>query len=463
MKFQPLNLLESRSPSPINIEDSSYKNCSNNLTIFDVSKIPNFYIFLEEEPLQGFDVQYWNQNGNFSHTENVNFSNIKQAKVEGGIFYFFYDLPSNFNTSGVYQIAVGYTAQDNNDYFEVFDFHNFVDTPEDCYYKMTYSQGCNIGKIPFVRCPDFKFEFYFNKGSDYYRETPIYEAEYEDNKEGQDESVYKRMLLQQEFRALNLTEALFKSIVYGAIYNNYEISFNGEENEKIRNIQFENPVYEGCCIFTFTINIIRDYMENTGCCSDVILTDCIEYEVQEVESIQDDLQEPTSDNNLCWLIEDDISNAPTEWTNHFNEVACGNGDGTWTYSQPEKIFIKNTNIYRIFNGTSYVDTFILTQIQSIPTIPVLNPGGYRYQVAGRSFEGYEACVFRSFNGSGYDPTVQTLIGTYTQQQFESGFQFQIQNCPFVGCGAPDSMNLSVLFKKPGCKDVLHEYFFPINF
>lgn len=463
MKFQPLNLLYQRSPFIAIQDGTSYEKCPGNLTIFDIAKIPNFYIFLEDEILSNdFDVRFIDVNGFTAHNENVPASTIKKANVEGGVYYFFYDIDSNFASPGIYQISVGYTAQDTNDYFEIFDYHKFVDTPEDCLYKMSFSQGCNIGKIPFIRCPEFKFEFYFSEESGYFRETPVYEAEYEDNKENQDEAVFRRMVLQQQFRALNITEALFHSIVYGAIYNNYEISINGETNEKIRNIQFENPTYEGCCIFSFTINIIRDYEVNTGCCSDIILTDCFDYQMQEVESVQDDLLEPFSDNNLCWLIEDDISNTPTEWSSHFNEVACGNGDGTWTYSQPDRIYIKDTNSYKVFNGTTYQNSMLITSVISVPpSTPI--PGLYQFQVQGLSFEGYEACVFRSFNGQGYDPDDTTLIGTYSQAQFEGGFTFQVQNCPFVGCGAPDSMNLSVLFKKPGCQDIYNEFFFPIPF
>ena len=456
MNFQPLNILDQHSTSMSNIEDSEYNKCGERyLTYFEKEFLPGFYILLDNDIVEatGFAYYHLDLDGNIVDVQGIQSNEYTRVPTTKGVYYFFNtNIVRNFNQEGTYQITLGYTdSSDLLNYFEVFDTYKFVDVSNDCYHKVTFSNDCNIDGLPIERLDDFKFCFYTSKESSFGRLTPIFEPEFETNVNGEDIATYKRMFIQETFRLFNINENLLNTIFYASIFDNFEISYKGETKDEVFKVEFADPTYQGdtCCIFYLDITLIREYKTNNGCCDEVPYTDCLEFDLISVESVKDDSQEPTADNNLCHLIKDDIANPVTEWTSHLEEVACGDGLGGWTYSTPLNVFDESNNTYWVYEVGSYVNNMFF--IPSLP--PVLTYPDFTINIDGKSSNGFLGCIFYSIDGG---TTYTELPGEYTSNEFSNGFQIVI---PDLGGGK--TVNLKVDFKLQGCTTVEYVSLFSI--
>ena len=253
MDYQPVNIIETGVQNNFQVEGSTMEFCPDNLTVFDIEKVPNFYVLSDVEIISNVVIKYFDCNGSEVHFVVVNNLNLKKAKTAQGFYYFFNDIDSNFSTCGDYQISVCHTGdldEGTTQFCTILDFARFVNNPDDCYVKMEFLANCNYNGIPFVRCPDFKFLFWFPKNTNVFKSNPTFEEEVEENSRGENIAVSKKLVISENVRVLNISRCLVNSIVYGATFDESFIGYEDQRDQTILNIEFEEPIGTLCCVLS---------------------------------------------------------------------------------------------------------------------------------------------------------------------------------------------------------------------
>lgn len=425
-----------------NLTTTTLETCGEDfLQIFESGLLPSFYLQPNDDVGEDFSVSITDKDGN-NEVVLGDFAPT-YANTTNGIFAFI-DKQVASIPNGIFRIKVKGDFDTTN--FVLSDTYLFLDDVS-CLVKFKMSNDCNY-YAPYSRVPNFEYEFYLNKDCKFDNPTYLFEEEFKELANGGEVSVSKKYEKGEVLRLFKVGRRTYQTIIEGGTLDNFNIiGESTNSNLPILEKSFDAINYDRCCIFNANITIKREESENTLCCEDT-LTDCVDFELTEVNEIDNEIQILQSVGGTHIGCYGSIEYLGTQ----INQVLCSDTNGNWIGYTPKHFLDNSSGLYYELQDSGYYEL-----VNNLNSVTQVSNNNMNLNISTMEFQ--SIYVYSQYNGNGYNfvTNIEVLETTSVINVYNVTL---VPDSPTTG-GLVD-IDVRIVFNNVGCTEIESIYSFQAN-
>lgn len=415
------------------LNTTTYDSCGEDfLQIFESGFLPSFFLNTGTQVGEDFTVWITDKDGNNDFL--LGDYSATYANTEAGTFAFI-DKQASAIPSGIFRIKVKGDFETTD--FVLSDTYLFKDDVS-CLSKIEISNDCNYN-APYSRVPDFKYEFYLNEDCQFQNPSYLYEEEFKELANGDDISIKKSYEKGEVFSLFKIGRRTYQTIIEGGTMDYFNIFSEGTDSDlKILEKSFDTLNYDRCCIFNAQITLKREQSVNNGCCDDN-MTDCVDFELTEVNNIDNEIQiiQSVGGTHIGCYASIEFSGTG------INQVLCSDTNGNWLSYTPKHFLDLSTNFYYELQTNGYY-----SQVNYLSSISQVSNNNFDLSIGSMNFQSID--IYSQYNGNGYNFVDSLEIGDLTN--VINVFNYTLVPDSTSTSGLTD-IDVKLIFKNVGCSQV----------